>query len=143
MRMIQPMPDLHTEPGSDDLVAARNGDEMAFDRLFGPHHRDLHVHCYRMLGSLDDADDAMQEISIRAWKHLGSYQPIAPIRAWLYRIATNVCLTALQHRTRRHEIPNSALATTDADGNSTERCPRDAEAAAGIRTGDAGTPTCE
>jgi RNA polymerase sigma-70 factor (ECF subfamily) len=123
--MTWQMPEHRTEPPGnraviDPLAAARRGDEGAFDRLFAPYRRELHVHCYRMLGSLDDADDAMQETSLRAWRHLDSYQPTAPIRAWFYRIATNVCLTALQHRTRRHEIASSALLTPDGDGTITE-----------------------
>jgi RNA polymerase sigma-70 factor (ECF subfamily) len=82
------------------LVAAQRGDEQAFVRLTAVHRRALHRHCYRMLGSLDDADDALQETMLRAWRALPRYQPTAPLRAWLYRIATNVCLTAAEHRAR-------------------------------------------
>ena len=88
----------HTETAL--LVAARGGDEQAFVRLTAPHRSALHRHCYRMLGSLDDADDAMQETMLRAWRSLGGFEPHAPLRAWLYRIATNVCLTAAERRAR-------------------------------------------
>src|SRR5918995_7369467 len=88
------------KPAGDDstaeierLSAARAGDEHAFEELTLPFRRELHVHCYRMLGNLADADDALQETLLRAWRHLGRFEPNAPFRAWLYRIATNVCLT--------------------------------------------------
>jgi RNA polymerase sigma-70 factor (TIGR02960 family) len=86
------------------LVAAKAGDEGAFGALTGPRQRELHVHCYRMLGSLDDADDALQETLLRAWRQIERFEPRAPFRAWLYRIATNVCLTMLAQRTRRGEV---------------------------------------
>lgn len=82
------------------LVAARDGDEQAFVRLTAPHRRALHVHCYRLLGSLDDADDALQETLLRAWRGLDRFEPRAPISAWLHRIATNVCLRAMEGRRR-------------------------------------------
>jgi RNA polymerase sigma-70 factor (ECF subfamily) len=92
----------HTE--AELLASARSGDERAFEELTLPHRRELHVHCYRMLGSLDDVDDALQETLLRAWRGLDSFEPRAPFRAWLYRIATNVCLTMLYRRTRWGEI---------------------------------------
>lgn len=82
------------------LAAAQSGDEQAFVRLTAPHRRALHRHCYRMLGSLDDADDALQEVMLRAWRALERFEPRAPLQAWLFRIATNVCLTAAQRRAR-------------------------------------------
>ena len=82
------------------LAAARSGDDRAFERLLEPHRRALHLHCYRLLGSLHDADDALQETSLRAWQGLDRFAPRAPFRAWLFRIATNVCLRAIERRAR-------------------------------------------
>ena len=86
------------------LTAARSGDEQAFERLLAPHRRALHVHCYRLLGSLHDSDDALQETLVRAWRGLGGFEPRATFRAWLYRIATNVCLRAIERRSRAPEL---------------------------------------
>ena len=80
------------------LAAAQAGDEHAFGELTSSHRRALHVHCYRMLGSLHDADDAMQETLLRAWRGIGRFEPRAPLAAWLHRIATNVCLRMIEQR---------------------------------------------
>lgn len=85
------------------LQAARTGDKQAFERLLEPHRRALHLHCYRLLGSLHDADDALQETSLRAWRSLDRFESRAPLRAWLYRIATNVSLRAIERRARTPE----------------------------------------
>src|SRR5205814_2134696 len=76
-------------------------DEQPFALLIEPHRRALHLHCYRMLGSLHDADDALQETMLRAWRGSERYEPRARLGAWLHTIATNVCLTAISHRQRR------------------------------------------
>jgi RNA polymerase sigma-70 factor (ECF subfamily) len=83
------------------IAMARGGDHDAFRRLAEPYARELHVHCYRMLGSLHDAEDLVQETLLRAWRRLDSFTGQAPFRAWLYKIATNACLDALARRSRR------------------------------------------
>ena len=89
------------QPERELLAAAKNGDEGAFGRLVEPRRRELHAHCYRMLGSLHDAEDAFQEAMLRAWKGLGRLEDGASLRAWLYRIATNTCLDAIAKRPKR------------------------------------------
>jgi RNA polymerase sigma-70 factor (ECF subfamily) len=83
------------------LEAARAGDEDAFRLLVEPRRSELHAHCYRMLGSVQDAEDAVQETLLRAWRALASFEGRSSPRTWLYTIATNICLDLLQSRTRR------------------------------------------
>src|SRR5579884_3755441 len=74
------------------LARAQAGDERAFRELVEPYRRALEVHCYRMLSSLQDAEDVVQETLLRAWRALERFEPRASVRTWLYRIATNACL---------------------------------------------------
>jgi RNA polymerase sigma-70 factor (ECF subfamily) len=82
------------------LVAARAGDQEAFQSLTDPYRHELRVHCYRILGSLQDAEDLVQETFLRAWRRLETFEERASIRAWLYKIATNACLDALDKQKR-------------------------------------------
>ena len=90
------------EPVTADLISrARAGDGEAFQALTESHRRELQVHCYRMLGSLQDAEDALQDTLLAAWQGLGGFEGRASIRTWLYRIATTRCLNALRSASRR------------------------------------------
>jgi RNA polymerase sigma-70 factor (TIGR02960 family) len=89
--------------------AAFAGDETAFADLAGRHRRELHVHCYRMLASFDDAEDAVQETLLRAWRGRDSFDGRTYFRAWLYRIATNVCLDVVRRHTRRTASPGDLV----------------------------------
>jgi RNA polymerase sigma-70 factor, ECF subfamily len=86
------------------LAAAAAGEEQAFVQLTAPLRRRLHAHCYRMLGSVHDADDALQETMLRAWHGIGRFEPRAELSSWLYRIATNVCLRMIEQRGRRATV---------------------------------------
>ena len=87
---------------TDELISrARAGDAVAFQRLIEPHRRELHVHCYRMLGSLQDAEDTLQETLLAAWQGFKGFEGRASLRTWLYRIATNRCLNARRSTSRR------------------------------------------
>src|SRR5688500_965563 len=88
--------DLVTE--SELLAAAKKGDHDAYATLVDPHRALLHAHCYRMLGSVPDAEDALQEALLRAWKGLPRFEGRSSLRTWLYTIATNACLKAIERR---------------------------------------------
>ncbi len=89
-----------------DLMArARAGDGEAFRALTEPYRRELHVHCYRMLGSFHDAEDALQDTLLSAWQGVGSFEDRASLRTWLYRIATNRCLNVRRSAARRPAAP--------------------------------------
>jgi RNA polymerase sigma-70 factor (ECF subfamily) len=95
--------------------AVRSGDQAAFEALAGLRRRELLVHCYRMLGSLSDAEDALQETFLRAWRYRESLREGLPLRPWLYRIATNVCLDTIARDPRR-----TAMAATENAGPASE-----------------------
>jgi RNA polymerase sigma-70 factor, ECF subfamily len=87
--------------GAQVLSAARAGDEAAFRQLVDPHRRGLLAHCYRMSGSLQDAEDMVQEALVRAWRGLGGFQERSSFRTWIYRIATHATLDALRQAKAR------------------------------------------
>src|SRR5712692_10458178 len=89
------------------VLAAQAGDQMAFDTLVEPYQRELLVHCYRMLGSLRDAEDLVQETLLRAWEKRATLTSPGSYRAWLYRIATNLCLNTLRSVPRRSLPPDT------------------------------------
>jgi RNA polymerase sigma-70 factor, ECF subfamily len=94
------------DPLSEDdeglgLARARAGDDAAFARLVEPLRRELHAHCYRMLGSTHDAEDALQDALVRAWRGLARFEGRSSLRAWLYTVTTNTCLDAVASRGRR------------------------------------------
>jgi RNA polymerase sigma-70 factor (TIGR02960 family) len=89
-----------------DLISkAQSGDDEAFRKLIEPHRRELQVHCYRMLGSFQDAEDALQDTLLAAWQNFKGFEGRASLRTWLYRIATNRCLNARRAATRRPAKP--------------------------------------
>src|SRR6266481_4838124 len=97
------------------VLAAQGGDQMAFDTLVGPYRRELLVHCYRMLGSLHDAEDLVQETLLRAWEKRATLSSPGSYRAWLYRIATNLCLNRLRSLPRR-SLPPETHPVSDPSG---------------------------
>jgi RNA polymerase sigma-70 factor (TIGR02960 family) len=118
--------------GADAVVAAaRAGDQAAFAELVEPHRRELHVHCYRMLGSFEEAEDLVQETFLRAWRNRESFEGGPGFRAWLYRIATNACLDVLRRSSRRvaslHSFAEVPWLQPYPDRLLDEIAPRDAE----------------
>src|SRR6184192_4032805 len=114
------------------LAAAQAGDERAFRRLVEPYRHALEVHCYRMLGSAQDAEDMAQETLLRAWRALERFEPRAQFQTWLYRIATNACLDELQRRPRR---PAPVQPYPDSPHDEAESPTYDPEARYAIREG--------
>jgi RNA polymerase sigma-70 factor, ECF subfamily len=85
----------------DEVAAARHGDAGAFEALVAPYRRELRAFCYKMAGSIDDADDLLQEGLLRAWRGLAGFEGRASVRSWLYRVTSSACLDALKHRSAR------------------------------------------
>src|SRR6201996_1425597 len=106
---------------SDLIARARAGDDNAFRELVEVHSHELQVHCYRILGSLQDAEDALQETLVSAWRNLGDFGERASLRTWLYKIATNRCLSMLRADSRRPRIasplPQAALPEPSSTGD--------------------------
>jgi RNA polymerase sigma-70 factor (ECF subfamily) len=98
------------------LEAAQQGDQGSFERLVEPRRRELQAHCYRMLGSVQDAEDALQEALLRAWRGIPRFEGRSSLRSWLYRIATNACLDAVERRPKRVLPVDYAPAADPHDG---------------------------
>jgi RNA polymerase sigma-70 factor, ECF subfamily len=101
-------------------MRVREWDQTEFEAQIEAYRRELHVHCYRLMGSIQDADDMVQETMIRAWLRRESIHEFSSLRAWLYKVATNLCLDALKHRSRRR-IP----ATHEAEAALSEPIPHE------------------
>jgi len=106
-----------------EVLAPPRSTRADFELLVHTHRAELHAHCYRMLGSLYDADDALQDTLLRAWRALPAFEGRSSERTWLYRIATNVCLDALSRRRRRVLPADCGPPTDPEDGESSRRCP--------------------
>ena len=98
---MTPSPTESTVRERELLETAKEGSEEAYRRLVEPHRSELHAHCYRMLGSVQDAEDALQEALVRAWRGLPKFEGRSSLRSWLYRIATNTSLDAIERRPKR------------------------------------------
>ena len=92
------MKNINIDEQSQQLQSAKAGDQHAFERLVEPYQHEIIVHCYRILGSFEDAEDMLQETLLRVWNHLHSFEGRSSLRTWLYKIATNACLDALDSR---------------------------------------------
>ena len=100
------MDDVDAPPEPELLASARRGDAAAFERLVGRYRRELYAHCYRMLGSVQDAEDALQESLLGAWQGMAGFEGRSSLRAWLYRVTTNACLRLIARSPRRMLSPD-------------------------------------
>ncbi len=107
----------------EHLAAARGGDDHHFAELTDPYRRELQVHCYRILGSIHEAEDMVQETMLRAWKRLDTFEGRASFRAWLYKIATNVCLDMLDSKRSRRLLPPQCTPASNPTGQITPPSP--------------------
>jgi RNA polymerase sigma-70 factor, ECF subfamily len=100
-------------PGEDEAIvtAVQSGSESTFASLTEPHRKELRVHCYRMLGNFEDAEDLVQETFAKAWRNRSGFEGRSTFRAWLYRIATNACLDAIKRNSRRVQIVSGSTLT--------------------------------
>ena len=98
---------------TEQFAAARNGDSQVFSELTEPYRRELELHCYRILGSLHEAEDMVQETLLKAWKRLDTYEGRASFRSWLYKIATNSCLDFLDQKKSRRLLPFEKSSPSD------------------------------
>ena len=98
---------------AERLALARNGDEHQFSELTEPYRRELQVHCYRILGSLHESEDMVQETLLKAWKRLATFEGRSSFRSWLYKIGTNSCLDFLDQQKRRRVLPFEKLSPSD------------------------------
>ena len=110
-------------PGTDLLETARKGEEQAFAALVAPRRPELHAHLYRMLGSVHDADDALQETLVRAWRSLDGLQDRGALRPWLFRIATNVAITAAGRRAAARVLPADEVTAGTGGGQEQREAP--------------------
>lgn len=107
---MAPVPADSDTPDIDLLARARGGDTLAFEGLIRPQRQRLYVHCYRMLGSPHDADDAVQQTLLAAWRGIASFEGRSALGTWLYQIGTRVCLRLVSQRPRRLSSPDHAPA---------------------------------
>lgn len=102
-----------TELTAENETAFQRGDQSAFAAIADRHRKELQVHCYRMVGSLQDAEDMVQETLVRAWSNRSSFEGRSSLRAWLYRIATNACLDLIRRRRRVVSVDPTGEAPTE------------------------------
>jgi len=107
-------------PDKDLIAAARGGDEQAFGDLVAAHRAELIAHCYRMLGSYHDAEDAVQDALLRAWRALPDFEGRSSVRSWLHAIVTNTAIDIARRRARRELVPSAAFASGAGSGALTD-----------------------